>query len=253
MIGLPVDRGQFILVAVSSAPHPPPIHCQEADLNRSPRSVGCIPWLQVLGVEAAVQGTAGPSLGGLRGGRPNKPASRLLILIHYPRPHQVTWPLPASNTSPPIAPHPSLTSSGLAFCSCTPSPSSNCLRTCALVLPSPHLMPSFPRCPLGVFPHLLQGSTYVSSPLITSPLITMFGLTFKFPCVVFLSSIFPYLNAHVGGQGACLSCSVLFSFLKGPHMHRSTLIISLGSQHTPIIGLGRALFDYLFAYFIYFK
>lgn len=136
MIGLPVDRSQFTLVAVSSAPHPPPIHFQEVDLIRSLRSVGCAPWLQVLGVEAAVQGTAGPSPGGPRGGGPNKPASRLLILTGHFRPHNVTWPLPASNTTPPIAPHPSLTSSRLAFCSCTPSPSSNCLRTCALALPS---------------------------------------------------------------------------------------------------------------------
>lgn len=38
---LPVGRDQFILVAMSSAPHTPPIHCQEADLNRSPYWAGC--------------------------------------------------------------------------------------------------------------------------------------------------------------------------------------------------------------------
>lgn len=137
MIGLPVDRSQFTLVAVSSAPHPPPIHFQEVDLIRSLRSVGCAPWLQVLGVEAAVQGTAGPSPGGPRGGGPNKPASRLLILTGHFRPHNVTWPLPASNTTPPIAPHPSLTSSRLAFCSSTPNSQARPQRR-----PLPHPRPA---------------------------------------------------------------------------------------------------------------
>lgn len=55
----------------------------------------------------------------------------------------------------------------------------------------------------------------------------------------------------LGGQTACLSCSVLSSFLKGPQVHKIALIIIPGSRHTPITGLGRALFHYLFAYLFY--
>lgn len=141
---------------------PTPNSCPEADLNRNLCSVGCAPRLQVLqGPAAAVQGTNGPSLGGLRGGWPNKPASRLLILTSQPSSLPCHRPLPASNTSPPITPTSrSLPQAG--FCSCGPSPAPTCLRTSALALPLPGAIS--PHCPRGASPHLFQDSTHTPSP-----------------------------------------------------------------------------------------
>ena len=72
------------------------------------------------------------------------------------------WPLPASNTSPPIASHPSLPFSRLAFVPATQTQALICLRTLALAL---HSLPSiFPQMSCDVFPHSFQDSTSTSSP-----------------------------------------------------------------------------------------
>lgn len=84
-----------------------------------------------------------------------------------------------------------------------------------LLLSPPHLRPSFPRCPLGVFPHLLQSSTYVSSPLKTSLFdrpTTHSNARFHIQvsaCCVFIIYL-PPLECPCGRTG---SMSVLFGFI----------------------------------------
>lgn len=126
---------------------------------------------------AAVQGTNSPSLGGLR--RLTKYAS---FKTPYPNqlanlePCHVTRPEPASTTSPPIAPHPSLTSFLLAFCPYNPSPSSDMPQDLCSCSPPAwcHLSPAVP----GPIPSLIPGfhlHVLNREVLVTLPHISLFS------------------------------------------------------------------------------